>query len=110
MVSLKVLIGVNLVQLAQPFDRDTRSTVVVVTVPCAKTLLCRSYPPSGKESSHIQLFSAHLEHCRQKEKQQILLQINRTHMHCVKPVYPNIRYSEASVHVVTASLHVSSFA
>ena len=37
----KVLIGVNLVQLAQPFDRDTRSSVVVVTVPCAKTLLCR---------------------------------------------------------------------
>ena len=56
----KVLIGVNLVQLAQPFDRDTRSSVVVVvvsysagrrsslsslvTVPCAKTLLCRYYP------------------------------------------------------------------
>ena len=33
-----MLIGVN---LAQPFDRDTRLSVVVVTVPCAKTLLCR---------------------------------------------------------------------
>ena len=27
----KVLIGVNLVQLAKPFDRDTRSLVVVVS-------------------------------------------------------------------------------
>ena len=38
----KVLIGVNLVQLAKPFDCDTRSSSLV-TVPCAKTLLCRRY-------------------------------------------------------------------
>ena len=35
---LKVLIGVNLVQA---FDRDTWSSSSLVTVPCAKTLLCR---------------------------------------------------------------------
>ena len=29
-MSLKVLIGVNLIQLAKPFDRDTRSSSVVV--------------------------------------------------------------------------------
>ena len=31
---LKVLIGVNLVQLAQPFDRDTQSSLVSYSAVC----------------------------------------------------------------------------
>ena len=43
----------------------------------------------------VRPFSAHLEHCGQEEKQQILLQVRDTH--CVKPAYPNTCYSEAYV-------------
>ena len=49
----------------------------------------------------LQPFSAHLEHCRQKEKQQIL-QIS--HTHCVRPAYPSICSSEASVWSLLAPL------
>ena len=47
--------------------------------------------------------SAHLEHCRQNEKEQILLQIN--HTHCVGPAYPAIQK-----HLCGHYLPLSSFA
>ena len=54
----KVLIGVNLVQLAQPFDRDTRwsSSVVVVSYSAVcKDIIMWVIPYQFTEVSHVTL-------------------------------------------------------
>ena len=37
--ALKLLIGVNLVRLAQPFDRDTRSSLVSYSAMCKDIII-----------------------------------------------------------------------
>ena len=54
---LKVLIGVNLVQA---FDLDTRS-LSLVTVQCAKTLLCRWQLSAANTELSMQLANSDLE-------------------------------------------------
>ena len=51
---LKVLIGVNFVQLAQPFDRDTRSSSSVVVV--SYSAVCKDIINSIELGNNIKAF------------------------------------------------------
>ena len=80
-----------------------QQTLAITYVGLMKSVPVRMLISFNAVGSLFDPFSVHLEHCRQKEKQQILL-LN----YCVGPAYPNICYSEASVWSLLLSFFICS--
>ena len=68
--------GLTGTHLAMKEEKHERAVILVKVSECMTCMQVK------------QPFLSHLEHCRQKKKEQFLLQIN--HTHCVRPAYPYI--------------------